>query len=108
MKPQFSLGLLLPLSIAVAGIPNPIPLELSESRMGAVAKAAGDAAVAADPSFVCNVDYTLTVECKSPPSNSSKGMYLVGRLTNISIPGGTFPCTLVITTLDVHNCIPAT
>jgi hypothetical protein len=81
MKPQSSLILLLPLSIAVTGIPNPIPLELDANSMGAVAKAAGDAAVAAvDPSFVCNVDYTLTVDCKSPLSNSSKGMYLVGLL----------------------------
>lgn len=81
MKPQSSLILLLPLSIAVTGIPNQIPLALDANSMGAVAKAAGDAAVAAvDPSFVCNVDYTLTVDCKSPPSNSSKRMYLVGLL----------------------------
>ena len=81
MKLHLSLGLLLPLSVAVTGIPNAIPLELDANSMGAVAKAAGDAAVAVvDPSFVCNVDYTLTVDCKSPPSNSSKGMYLVGLL----------------------------
>lgn len=68
MKLRSSIVLLLPLSIAVAGIPNQIPLELDANSMGAVAKATGDAAVAAaDPSFVCNVDYTLTVDCKSPP-----------------------------------------
>ncbi|KUL91790.1 hypothetical protein ZTR_01353 [Talaromyces verruculosus] len=77
MKLHLSLGLLLPLSVAVTGIPNAIPVELDANSMGAVAKAAGDAAVApVDPSFVCNVDYTLTVD--------------------------------FITTLVVHNCVPAT
>jgi hypothetical protein len=66
MKPQFSLNLLLPLTIAVAGIPNPVPFELNESSMGAVAKTVGDVAVAADTSFACEVDYQLTVDCKSP------------------------------------------
>jgi hypothetical protein len=63
MKLQFSLGLLLPFSIAVAGTPNPVPVELSESSMRAVARVAGNTA-AADPSFVCQVDYTLTLDCK--------------------------------------------
>lgn len=83
MKLHLSLGLplLLPLSIAVTRVSNAVPLELDANSMGAIAKAAGNAAVAAvDPSFVCNVDYTLSVDCKSPPSNSSKGMYLVGLL----------------------------
>lgn len=63
MKPRFSLGLLLPLSIGVSGISNPFPFELDENSMGVVANAAG-MVLAVDPDFICQVDYTLTVDCK--------------------------------------------
>lgn len=62
MKMQFSLGLLLPLTISVSAISSQPLIKLNATDMEAIAEPLGESGI--DPTLTCDATYDLTVDCK--------------------------------------------
>ncbi|KAH8703234.1 hypothetical protein BGW36DRAFT_422801 [Talaromyces proteolyticus] len=78
MKMQFTLGLLLPIALAVSAISTLHPIKLDASDMQAIAKPLGNVAI--DPTLTCDATYTLAVDCTLNP------------------------CTIAVNTFTLTNC----